>query len=285
MAEKLAVLGPPGTHSEAAARYLNGLLGGIYEQEEYEEIYDALRAAAVGETAAAFVPVENSLEGAINVTLDFLAATDELKVTREIVWSVKNILAAKNAGDIRKIYSHAQPISQCQNYLRQHFSHAEIVKVSSTAKAAQIVGAADVGAAAICTARAAELNGLKVIAENIEDTDANCTRFFELRRTPRNGYDKYNEERGDKTLIICRIDGRTAGSLLKVLEEFAVRGVNLTRIESRPARTQLGEYIFFFDVESNTDKKTRDEAIEAVAKRSLWLKNVGTFRVTAANNL
>ena len=279
MREKLAILGPKGTHSEAAAVYLNNISDNVYELAEYEEIFDALTAAAEGETAAAFVPVENSLEGSINVTLDFLASSNKLFVTRELVWSVHNTLSGKcPTTSIKKIYSHAQPISQCQNFLRKNFPNVETVKVASTARAAQIVATEDElsGAAAICTARAAELNGLTVHATNIEDTSANCTRFFELKTKPAQG------ERADNTLVICRIDGREAGSLLKVLEEFAVRGVNLTRIESRPARTKLGDYIFFFDLESNTAAALRDEAIAAVARRSLWLKNLGSFSVTTA---
>ena len=280
MQEKLAVLGPPGTHSEAAAFFLNEIAGNIYAPVEYEEIYDALAAAAKGDTDAAIVPVENSLEGAINITLDFLAATNSLFVTREIVWTVKNVLAAKcPAANIKKIYSHAQPISQCQNYLRKNFPRVETIRVSSTAKAAKIVAGSEesVGAAAICTEGAANLNNLTVISSGIADTQTNCTRFFELRHAPLPA-----ETATDKTLVVCRIDGREAGSLLKVLEEFAKRGVNLTRIESRPARTQLGEYIFFFDIEANTDEKTRQAAILAVEKRSLWLKNVGSFPVIIA---
>ena len=283
MAKKLAILGPKGTHSEAAALYFNNVTGGIYIPVLYDEIFEALTATEIGETDAAFVPVENSLEGAINVTLDFLAATDKLTVARELVWTVRNVLAAKCAAKgIAHVYSHAQPISQCRHFLHENFPNAEIVKVASTAKAASIVADTDAArdSAALCTKRAAELRNLSVIAENIEDIAANCTRFFLLtKKDAPPPIFPADDDTDERTLVICRIDGREAGSLLRVLEEFAVRGVNLTRIESRPARTKLGEYIFFFDVESNTPPAQRNEALAAVNARSLWLKNLGTFRV------
>ena len=271
--EILAVLGPAGTHSEAAAEYLNRLRGDKYALREYGEIYDVLAATEAGAVDAALVPVENSLEGQINITLDTLAAGNNLYVTGELIWPVHNFLMGKG-GDISRIYSHPQPISQCRNFLRAHFPYVETVKVASTARAAELA-AAEEGAAAICPRKAGELNNLKILYSSIEDNDANCTRFFEVRRNA-------VQCEGDKTLVICRIDGRKAGSLLLVLEEFAKRGVNLTRIESRPARTRLGEYIFFFDVESNTEEKSRLDAIEAVKRRSLWLRNLGTFPVFCA---
>ena len=289
MKKRLAVLGPAGTHSDAAAAHFNNLVGNVFAPVLYDEIGDALVAAIDESVDAAFVPVENSLEGAINVTLDFLAAADGLSVTHELVWSVKNVLAAKcPAKEVRQIYSHPQPVSQCRRFLRENFPNAEIIKVGSTAKAAATVAQEprEKYAAALCSRRAAALNGLSVLSENIEDSPNNCTRFFAVAGASaakeRSGESFAGDATDEKTLVICRIDGREAGSLLKVLEEFAALGVNLTRIESRPARTILGEYIFFFDVQSNTTAAVRERALNAVAQRSLWLKNVGTFPVLTA---
>lgn len=273
---KLAILGPQGTHSEAAAVYLNGLLDNAYELVPFGEIYDALVAVEDGRAEAAFVPVENSLEGAVNITLDALATGDCFKVVRELIWPVRNELMAKcRFEDIKKIYSHPQPISQCRRFLRRYFPDTEIIKVASTARAAQLVAEeAPTDGAAICTRRAGELNGLSAVVGGIQDNMENCTRFFEVkRRTAENILPV------DKTLVICNIDGAKSGSLLLVLEEFASRGVNLTRIESRPARTRLGEYVFFFDLEANTTQEAREEAIAAVKKRSIWLKDLGSFPV------
>ncbi|MBQ1461313.1 MAG: prephenate dehydratase, partial [Selenomonas sp.] len=220
------------------------------------------------------VPVENSLEGAINITLDTLARCDGLTVWRELIWPVHNQLLARRQGEIKRIYSHAQPISQCRNFLQRHYPQAELIKVSSTARAAEIVAEApvDSGSAAIATARAGELLGLVPVAAEIQDSAANCTRFFHVGR----GNMRYLPQ--EKVLVICQIDGAKAGALYDVLKEFAQRGINMTRIESRPARTELGAYIFFFDLEY-VDSPQLAESLQAVQEKSIWLRNLGTFPV------
>ncbi len=228
---------------------------------------------------AGFVPVENSLEGSINITLDTLARSENLIVTRELVYPVHNYLMAKGGvklSDVKKIYSHSQPISQCRKFLRENFSNAEIISTPSTARAAEIV-AETFDSAAICTKRAGKLNGLVTLATEIQDNMSNSTRFFEVRR--RAG--EINSD-GDKCLIICQIDGSRAGALCGVLEEFAWRRVNMTRIESRPARTELGAYIFFFDLEVPPMKHLLYDSIEDVRRKSIWLKNLGIFPVIHA---
>ncbi len=283
--KRMGILGPRGTHSEAAAVYLNKVVAEPMDLVIYPEIYEVLNAVETGQIDAGFVPVENSLEGSINITLDTLARSDNLIVSRELIWSVHNQLMAKaevKIGDIKRIFSHAQPISQCRTYLQKNFPLVEICTTSSTAKAAEIVAASKVeeGLAAICTKRAGEINGLSTIAMEIQDNMSNSTRFFEVRRGENCQTNNYKS----KILIICQIYGERAGALCEVLEEFAFRNVNMTRIESRPARTKLGEYIFFFDLDSNIDAKIIDESIEAVRKKCVWLKNLGTFDVITAKN-
>ena len=245
MAMSLGVLGPAGTHSEAAAVYLKRQTGEDYKLVLFADIFDCLQAVENGEVDSALVPVENSLEGAINITLDTLARSEGLTVWRELIWPVHNQLLARRRGEIKRIYSHAQPISQCRDFLLQHYPQAELIKVASTARAAEIVAEApaDSGSAAIATARAGELLGLVPIATEIQDSAANCTRFFQVGRQALSFLPK------EKLLVICQIDGQKAGALFEVLKEFAQRGINMTRIESRPARTELGAYIFFFDLE------------------------------------
>ena len=274
MAKTMGVLGPAGTHSEAAAVYLKRCTGEDYKLVLFADIFDCLQAVENGEVDSALVPVENSLEGAINITLDTLARSDGLTVWRELIWPVHNQLLAKRQGDIKRIYSHAQPISQCREFLQQHYPEAELIKVASTARAAEIVAEApsDSGSAAIATARAGELLGLVSIAAEIQDSAANCTRFFQVGRQALEFLPK------DKLLVICQIDGQKAGALFGVLKEFAQRGINMTRIESRPARTELGAYIFFFDLEFE-DSPQLAEALAAVEKKSIWLRNLGTFPV------
>ncbi len=278
MAMTLGVLGPAGTHSEAAAVYLKRQTGEDYKLVLFADIFDCLQAVENGEVASALVPVENSLEGAINITLDTLARSEGLTVWRELIWPVHNQLLARRQGEIKRIYSHAQPISQCRDFLLQNYPQAELIKVASTARAAEIVAEApaDSGSAAIATARAGELLGLVPIATEIQDSAANCTRFFQVGREALSFLPK------EKVLIICQIDGQKAGALFEVLKEFAQRGINMTRIESRPARTELGAYIFFFDLEY-TDSPQLSESLAAVAKKSIWLRNLGTFPVLTVN--
>lgn len=279
MIRKMGILGPVGTHSEAAALYLKSRWKCAAEPVCFTDIGECLHAVETGAADAAFVPVENSLEGAITVTLDVLAHADMLRVRREVIWPVHNYLMARTSkGEIHAVYSHAQPIAQCRDFLLRYCPHAEIIKTSSTARAAEIVGAAppDSGFAAICTRRAGELNGLVERAGKIEDRGSNCTRFFEIVRE---GMMPPPAEPPDTVLVICRIDGTRPGALYEVLGEFAHREVNLTRIESRPARTELGAYIFYFDLDAHCDPDMLRDAIDAVAEKSVWLKVAGVFPV------
>lgn len=280
--EKMAVLGPRGTHSEAAAFYLTRHLAADRKLVSYPDIYSAIQAVEEGAVSSALIPVENSLEGPINITLDTLARSDTLRVIRELVWPVHNFLMAKpgvTKSSVRRILSHPQPISQCRTLLNQAFAGVEVVEVASTARAAELVAAEDAceGWAAICTERGGELNGLTVLARDIQDNMANATRFFEIVR--REVRVPEARKLATKMLVICQIDGAKAGALYDVLREFAERGVNMTRIESRPARTTLGAYIFFFDLELGTDEEALRDALDAVSKKSIWLKELGAFPI------
>ena len=282
--KKMGVLGPLGTHSEAAAQYLSRLLPERPELLVYPDIFAVIQAVEDGEVDSCLVPVENSLEGAINITLDTLARSDDLFVASELIWPVHNQLMARpGTQKICRIYSHPQPISQCRGYLQQHYPEAELIKVASTARAAEIVAKEPrgMGAAAICTKRGGELNGLVTVATEIQDNMANATRFFELRRMTAAPQAPIGP--AEKMLVICAIDGQKAGALYDVLKEFADRGVNMTRIESRPARTELGAYIFFFDLDVADNEEALRTSVEAVARKSKWLKDLGSFPVVRAN--
>lgn len=278
--KRMGILGPAGTHSEAAAKRLLKITGENWLFTEYDEIHEAIAAVKDGRMDAAFVPVENSLEGSINVTLDILARSEELRITRELVWPVRNFLMAKcKKEEIKYIYSHPQPISQCFDYITKNFPRAEIIKVASTAKAAKMASEGK-GTAAICAKGGGELNGLDLIAENIEDNPNNCTRFFEIQRSA-------NASPSDnfaKTLAICQIDGRKAGSLCEMLAVFSKYNVNMTRIESRPARTELGDYIFFLELETVCGDLSQ-KALEEVKEKCVWIRNLGAFPVIDATKI
>ena len=279
--KRLGILGPRGTHSEAAASWLNENISERRELVICSDIFEILRAVEDGDLDYGFVPVENSLEGSINITLDTLARSERLTVTREVIWRVHNQLMARaGVSEIKRILSHAQPLSQCRTYLQTHYPAAEFAAVQSTARAAELASEAaiDDGIAAICSRRAGELNHLITVAAEIQDNNFNSTRFFEIARVS----SAIDQSVGDKVLIICQIHGERAGALCEVLEEFAFREVNMTRIESRPARTKLGEYIFFFDLDTNAPRGMLEESIEAVRRKSIWLKRLGAFPVIAA---
>ena len=279
----LGFLGPCGTHSEAVAIYLKQQRERqkiYYKLQPFMNIHEAMLAVDTGKIAKCIVPVENSLEGSVNITLDTLAHVVDLTVTKEIIWTVHNQLMVKDIhSPIERIVSHAQPLAQCHNYIKDNYHQAELIPVSSTAQAAAMVSQAGSGYAAIATARAGELYGLNTIASDIQDDMSNCTRFYLLaKRSPSllRGY--------DKTSLICQINGSKAGSLCEVLWEFAKRDVNLNSIESRPAKTCLGQYIFFLSLEGAIDSVNVQEAIKAVKERSLWLKNLGSFDVVKIDN-
>ena len=171
-------------------------------------------------------------------------------------------------------------LAQCRKFIHKNFPDAEIISTTSTARAAEIV-AETVDAAAICPERAGKLNGLVISAKDIQDNPNNFTRFFEIKYRPRDAAPIETFD-GDKVLLICQIDGSRAGSLCGVLQEFANRGVNMTRIESRPARTILGAYIFFFEIETDAGNDALKDSIRAVYDKSIWLKNLGVFPVIHA---
>jgi len=279
----LGILGPKGTHSEEAALWLKKFSREDFKLKICADIFDVLTAVQERKLSAGLVPVENSLEGSINITLDTLARSDTLEISRELVWKVKNFLMAKpqvDKGSIKKIFSHTQALAQCRKFIHKNFPAAEIISTTSTARAAELV-AETFDAAAICPERAGKLNGLSIAAKDIQDNPNNFTRFFEIKYRPRDAAPIETFD-GDKVLLICQIDGSRAGSLCAVLEEFAKRGVNMTRIESRPARTILGAYIFFFELETDAGDDALKDSIHAVYDKSIWLKNLGVFPVIYA---
>lgn len=269
----LGFLGPEGTHSEEVARWLERE-DSVWQPVPFVSIQEAILSVADGRIAYAIVPVENSLEGSVNITLDTLAHEVDLQIEREIIWMVHNQLMAvdKNA-PITTIVSHSQPLAQCRMYLKKYYPDAKLETVGSTARAAQVVASGKSGYAAICTRRAGELYHLEPVADEIQDQPGNCTRFVLLKR-------KTDHCKGsEKTSLICQINGEKAGSLCEVLLDFAAHQVNLTRIESRPARTGLGEYIFFLDMEGTCRDENVKAAIQAVQSKSLWMKLLGSFNV------
>jgi prephenate dehydratase len=278
--KKLAFLGPHGTNSEEAAIYMANLRQEKMNLVAYNTIQDAIQAVAQKDVDYCLVPVENSIEGSVRITLDTLAHDVDLMIESELIWSVHNQLLTKNPNaKIHTIISHIQPLAQCREYLKSHYPTAKTESVSSTARAAEKASCYGDGYAAIATKTAADLYNLQIIDTDIQDVEDNFTRFILL--TNKDKVKKYQDVAN--MMIICQIDGR-AGSLYELLGDFACRKVNMTRIESRPARTSLGEYIFFIEIDANVDKDILQEALMQASKKCFWLKNLGKFPVYKASN-
>lgn len=278
--KNLAFLGPHGTNSEEAAIYMANLRKEKMNLVAYNTIQDAIQAVAQKDVDYCLVPVENSIEGSVRITLDTLAHDVDLMIESELIWSVHNQLLTKNPNaKIHTIISHIQPLAQCREYLKSHYPTAKTESVSSTARAAEKTSCYGDGYAAIATKTAANLYNLQIIDTDIQDVEDNFTRFILL--TNKDKVKKYQDVAN--MMIICQIDGR-AGSLYELLGDFACRKVNMTRIESRPARTSLGEYIFFIEIDANVDKDILQEALMQASKKCFWLKNLGKFPVYKASN-
>lgn len=273
--KKLAFLGPHGTNSEEAALHMTKLRNEPMDLIAYDSIYDAILAVSQEKVDYCLVPVENSIEGSIRITLDTLAHDVDLMIESELIWSVHNQLLTKDPNaKIHTIISHVQPLAQCREYIQTHYPKAKTEAVSSTAVAAKKASEYGQGYAAIATKTAADLYNLQVVDTDIQDVEDNFTRFILL--TTKKKLKK--QQNASNMMLICQIDGR-AGSLYELLGDFAKRKVNMTRIESRPARTSLGEYIFFIEIDVDVEKNILQEALDEANKKCFWLKNLGEFPV------
>lgn len=271
---KIACLGPCGTYSEEIARHLHP--GQENEFLLYPNISEAIQAVHAGEADAGVVPIENSLEGSVTITLDMLAHGVDLSITSEIAVPIRHNLVVKGEDRemIHTIISHPQALAQCRLYIAKHYSKVACRPVDSTAAAMEMVVAGEPGIAAIGSDRAKQIYGLELVERDIQDNINNHTRFVSLARQPRRV-----EGTERKTSIICQIHSDYPGGLCNILEEFARWNVNLTRIESRPARTGLGKYVFFLDMEGDILDEKVSVAVNAVRIKSLWFKNLGSYRV------
>lgn len=263
----VAYLGPAGTYSEEAARKHFGSMTPLVSCASIDEVFRQLEA---GTTGHAVVPVENSTEGAVGRTLDLLLTTRS-KICGEILLPVHQCLMtkAKALSGIRKVYSHTQSLAQCQRWLARHLPDAERVPVVSNAEAARLA-AGDRRAAALAGKTAAALYGLTVLGRNIEDEPHNTTRFLVLAT------DEAQASGTDKTSLVLATRN-VPGAIHELLTPLAQHGVSMTKLESRPARTGLWEYMFYVDLEGHgRDSKVAKALAELEAKASFF-KNLGSY--------
>lgn len=263
----VAYLGPQGTYSqEAAIRHF----GGSIDTRSCATIDDVFKQVESGATGYGVAPVENSTEGAIGRTLDLLLTTPA-KVCGEIMLPVRqNLMSkAKDRAAIKKVYSHTQSLAQCQHWLSRHLPGAERIAVVSNAEAA-LLASRDAKAGAIASKTAAELYKLNLLARNIQDESSNTTRFLVLARedAPPSGHDK-------TSLILSTRN--VPGAIHDLLSPLAKNGVSMTRLESRPAKTGLWEYVFYIDIDGHARDAKVAQALAEIERKASFVKNLGSY--------
>jgi chorismate mutase/prephenate dehydratase len=263
----VAFLGPPATFSHMACIQHFGDSVRMLPQDTIQDVFDAVETEKADYGVA---PVENSTEGPVSLTLDSFIPS-EVKIRAEIMTRISHDLLSLSgdAWDMKKIYSHPQALSQCRNWLRTNFPHVPLEETGSTARAAQMA-AEDSRTAAIAGSLAASVYGLKVVASRIEDQPNNFTRFLVLgrRRAGRTGKDKTS---------VLFIVPHAPGTLFRVLQVFYEKGVNLTKIESRPNKEKPWEYIFFLDFEGHATDPHVAQTLHEVQERASFVKLLGSY--------
>lgn len=268
---RVGYLGPAGTFSESAARKHFGSAPTFTPLAAIDEVF---RAVEAGSLDYGVVPVENSTEGAVGGTLDLLLA-NSLQVCGEVKLRIhQNLLSkAQGIGGAKRLYSHAQSLAQCHEWLNRNLAHLPRVPVASNAEAARLA-AEDAESCAIAGEAAAELYGLNVLAANIEDNPNNTTRFLVIA-----SHDA-GPSGSDKTSLVCSALNRP-GAMHALLEPFARHGVSMTKLESRPAAGGLWEYVFYVDIEGHRDDAPVARALEELGRQAAFMKVLGSYPVAA----
>lgn len=274
---RVAYLGPEGTNSHEAL--LDASAGETHEPVSLPTIYDCVIAVQEGQTERAFVPIENALEGSVNATLDALAVeADNVAIVGEHVHAIHTCLIARRPLElsaIETVVSHPQATGQCAHFLRTRLPQARVLAASSTAEAVRLVAEQEADTSAALGSRtAAELYGCEVLCTDVDDAAGNETRFVWLAPA-----DAPSGEHGPwKTAIVFwGVGAEAPGWLVRCLSEFAFRGVNLTRIESRPRKQGLGRYMFFLDLEGRATEGSVAEALAALRGHVEHLRVLGSF--------
>jgi prephenate dehydratase len=277
-------LGPEGTFSEEAL--LASALADALEPVPLASIYDVVMQLRAGELEWALVPVENSLEGSIGVTLDLLAErASELQIVAETLLRVRHSLIACEPvalSEIDTVLSHPQVPGQCERFLREELAHARVLPASSTAEAVRLVARERKrNQAALGTVLAAEIYGASVLREGVQDSHENETRFLWLARMSHARQAPPVRDVGGESktsLVFWGAGAQRAGWLVRCLDEFARREINLTKIESRPRRSRLGSYMFFADLSGGAQDRLVCEAVAGVASLCEEVRVLGSYR-------
>ncbi len=277
---RVGFLGPPGTFTEQALLSQSDLAAA--ELVDLATIPDVLRAVEAGVVDLGFVPIENAIDGTVNLSQDALVFTHDLLIQREVVLDVEQCLlgpAGMTMAEVKAVVSIAVATAQCRHFLDRELPGVEMRAANSTAEASRLVGAGEEGGvAAIGPQIAAQLYGLTVMAHDIADHDGNQTRFVIVARDgvpPPTGH--------DKTTIVVYQRANEPGSLISILQEFAARRINLSRLESRPTKAGgLGDYCFVIDADGHIADELVAAALRELHAKQGDVKFLGSYPAAGA---
>lgn len=276
---KVGYLGPKATFTELAVKQLFSELT-IYPYRTIPECLDAVGDEIVD---VAVVPLENALEGSVNITLDYLTREAEVPIIAEITVPIKQHLMVhpnnvENWGDVAKIISHSHAIAQCYKFLHHHFHDIPYENSTSTAAAAMFVkNHPEQLVAAIANELAAKEYGLKIVKKNIHDYDFNHTRFIVLSKNKNEVLLRRDGCSSFKTTLMVTLPADQAGALHQVLSAFAWRKINLSKIESRPMKTGIGNYFFVIDIDQKMDGILIPNAISELEALGCGVRVLGSY--------
>jgi prephenate dehydratase len=282
----IGIMGPEGSYSEKAAKLWTAkyqLCGAEFRY--FADIEDTLLAVVDGKSDLSVIPVENSIEGSVGITLDLLLEKN-VRIVGEVVVKIEHCLLAKGRlEDIRIILSHPQGLAQCRHFLKKHFPGTELRSTGSTSHAARLAGEFE-EMAAIASPEAAECYRLNTLLSNVQDQKENYTRFIVLEAVDKvlsSGGKDLNSSFATsfatvfKTSLIIYLEKDRPGALYNILGAFALRNINLTKIESRPSKKELGDYYFYIDFEGCTGDVLIIDALEDIKDKVDTLKVLGSY--------
>ncbi len=284
MTQSIAHLGPPGTYAEQAALfYLNWLAKTKGIQAKlcpYPSISQSLQAVVQGKAQLAVVPVENSIEGSVTMTLDSLWQLETLRIQLALVMPIAHVLisCATSIDSIETVYSHPQALAQCQRWLEQFLPNVQLIPSNSTTESLQHLER-DTTAAVITSTRAGQLYNLPILARGINDYPENCTRFWVVSQSEIDTAYRIASASASHTSLAFSMPANLPGSLVKPLQIFAHLNINLSRIESRPTKRSLGEYLFFIDLEADSTHPKMQSALTELTSHAEVLKIFGSYNV------
>jgi prephenate dehydratase len=267
---KVGCLGPRGAFSEKAAREM----APGAEFVLYRNIFDILIDVQNNVLDAGVAPIQNSAEGVVNVTVDALIFDAELYIQKELVLPVRHaLLANKKAARYEKILSHPQALAQCRTYLKKNYPDAELLETASTSDAARIAADCALPCACVASDICAEIYGLEILRQDVQDSDRNKTYFVLLSKEATSPPAK------NKKITLAFSTANRPGELYRILSVFMIENINITQIVSRPMRGKIDEYVFLADIEARDEQDVLD-AFTILRRKTNFFKFLGCYDVT-----